>query len=380
MSGKEFERYTHRYAIDHPGDQEEIAKEHLHRVKLGVEKWNDWNNKFESFIKENNIKNPFIDFSKCTIETSKFSNFEFACDVHFKETHFTKPVYFKSTVFSGVASFSGAKFTGVANFSHSTFSSEAFFSMINFMSHTYFNDTQFYNFASFINSSFSRFAVFRKSQFSKQANFINVVFSNSTSFEDAIFGIAPNFHQCELHSDTNFDRCQFIDVKSSFATRNYRTLKLKMGEQRSTTEEAMFYALEQKSKYFHHDTKISEKITSFAYEKTSDYGQSIIRPIIVLGLLTLVFFFVYSFQIFSVDVFKSPDDFRSNFIETIQFTIRQIVKPFNIWSINGVESIIKLFGGASILFIQIQCLIQSLLSIIPVTLFVLAIRRKFRMN
>ena len=334
----------------------------------------------------------YVDFSETMfLDYASFSEVTFSVDADFRGATFSVDADFKETTFSGYADFRETTFLDYTSFNETIFLDYASFSEVTFSGDSEFREVKFSGDVSFSRATFLGNAYFRETSFSTDvsfgeatffcdADFINGTFGSTISFEDVIFKLAPNFHQCTIHSDVDFDRCQFLDVRSKNAVRYYRALKLAMGLQRSTAEEAKFYALEQRSRFYHPDTRFNEIIVSFIYSLTSDYGRSIIRPVLVLLGITIFFFGLYLFETFRINDFVSPSNFWTNFAETLQFTISQVVKPFNVWSKTGIETIIQIAGRECVLTLQLQSLMQSLLTIIPVTLFILAIRRRFRMS
>ncbi len=154
----------------------------------------------------------------------------------------------------------------------------------------------------------------------------------------------------------------------------YRTLKLAMGDVRARNEEAEFYAKEQDSLRRRKGTPWSIKIMSWAYMALSDYGRSYIRPLSILALMSACFAFAYwLWEVWLGD----PSDLGGAF----GFTMKQIVRPFFIWTANGLaQSEPTVLVTRFPLLLRLVTTIQSLASIGLITLFLLALRRQFRLH
>jgi hypothetical protein len=167
----------------------------------------------------------------------------------FHYTHFRGGVWFDGTDFSGGADFSSVIFSGWANFSASRgFDSDSgVFGSISFDNSVFNKESPIYSLVG--------------------VTFENREFLHRTSFRNCTFEEAPEFHGCTLHQDTIFPSEEyFTDIESDGAASAYRTLKLAMENARSRNEEAMFYALEQKSLRNRDDTPRLVKFTSYLYE------------------------------------------------------------------------------------------------------------------
>ncbi len=141
-----------------------------------------------------------------------------------------------------------------------------------------------------------------KRRFEGPVDFENRRFTQSTDFTGARFAEAPGFHGCMLHQDTTFPPMEnFRGRRGEAAAQAYRTLKLAMGQRRATSEEAMFWALEQIAARstldpLHRLRDIAPWLLSWAYEMASFYGLSVSRPLVLFLLSTLIAFPVYVYQ------------------------------------------------------------------------------------
>lgn len=326
---------------------------------------------------------------------AKFNGTTFSGDTSFCETTFNTDASFKQVRFNGDTSFMDAQFDGnawfhkaqfnnTACFSNADFKGSAEFCEVRFNDAAEFSKVRFYDSVNFVgdetrNSSTLESCVerdiFHKISFNKAridgiALFNNRKFKNSTDFGGCIFGQSPKFHNCELHQDTNFSGSVFRDTHSEPATRDYRTLRLAMAKLRATEEQSKFYALEQKSKQNKVDCPTSIKYLSILHELTSDFGRSIVRPLNILFFTITLFYLGYMIQSdYEVSSKNSP--------EIMFVAIKQSIKPFDAFTNVGEREINKLFGTNK-RTIQLIALVQSLISIVLITLALLAIRWEFR--
>lgn len=303
-----------------------------------------------------------------------FSDSEFSYETTFQKVRFGSYAYFPSCKFL-MSTFREAEFLGEANFQYTDFKMRA-----DFRDTTFFQDASFEGGRSKLTPSpearpdgkFHRIN-FSGASFRGEVDFTDREFTKETDFSNTTFVLAPKFHNCKFHQDTNFDDSNFEDTKGSEAARAYRTLKLAMENVRAWDEAAMFYALEQKSLRHQPSTTLAVKIFSLLYDLASSYGRSFIRPLFWLGVITGVSFVAYAMLI-NAEGKAAPGD-------AFVFTIEQIVRPFFIWTeayklSGGVEELWK----TSSFLLRLIATIQSLLSLGLVTLFILAVRRRFKMG
>jgi hypothetical protein len=220
--------------------------------------------------------------------------------------------------------------------------------------------------------------IFTGARFGGGACFTNRRFLEKTNFTKTVFGRAPEFHNCVLHQDTDFTGADFRD-RSGEAAPAYRTLKLAMGRVRAVDEEAMFYALEMECRRKREETPLSVKVFSRLYEWAADYGRSFMRPLYRLLGFYGVFFLIYLAAFTSNPV---PWDIPITWDIAAgvgRFTVAQVVRPFSAFTLTegvtvGSESVEVSFGLACL------AAIQSILSLGLIALFILALRRRFRMG
>ncbi len=265
------------------------------------------------------------------------------------------------------------------------------------------------------------YAIFFGVKFYSDLSFENRKFEKKTIFKEVIFYQAPKFHNCELHQDTDFQGSEFRDTITDGAERAYRTLKLMMDKKSARREEAMFFALEQKSllnaplkkyenktldylrfginaqimkiasnqgvitnKNFYNNAmlesnaelhagfylSLTEKIISFIYLLFSNYGQSMKKPLVILITSLLGFFPLCYALTMSLDA-----QHNINWGEAYHASFQQLFRPFEIYSARYVNNV-----NLSLPFVfYFTATIQSMLNVGLLTLFILAVRGRFRM-
>lgn len=151
-------------------------------------------------------------------------------------------------------------------------------------------------------------------------------------------------------------------------------------------QEAIFYRYEQQSLRKQDDTDWSEKLFSFLYEKFSNYGQSLKRPIFSLFVVYTLSMFIFSSIKFSIsnsfDYFnQGAPDFLDRLALMVRFTTFNITSPFRVWTGDYPKGIFseELIASHGLL-INIVASIQSVLSLSLITLFLLTLRRTFKLN
>ncbi|MFN7038295.1 MAG: pentapeptide repeat-containing protein [Alphaproteobacteria bacterium] len=253
---------------------------------------------------------------------------------------------------------------------------------------------------------------FHEIKFYGEVNFENRVFQKKTSFTNSIFHRAPKFHNCDIHQDTDFRGVDFIDTYSEGAEQAYRSLKLIMDKKKARREEGMFFALEQKSllnapirtydiklinniriaidrfivkvislpqtsnSYYKNSTynsgfcvSLTEKILSFCYLALSNYGQSIKRPILILlALLFGVFPILYK------NILSKTNFISKSWGSAYHLSLQQFFRPFEIYTAKFMLQ----FNDLPFSLILLATM-QGMINVGLLTMFILAIRNRFKM-
>lgn len=307
-----------------------------------------------------------------------FAGARFEESVDFTKATFESGADFDEVVFEKTASFHNATFEFDANFEKAAFGGNARFDMTTFGNDTKFTgspDAETKPTNSFHKITFKKAIFGKNTVLDKAPIFSNRRFLDKAIFKETTFVKAPEFYNSQLHQDTDFTGAKFPDTESDHAARSYRTLKLAMGNVRARDEEAMFYALEQKSLRHRHETPKPVKIMSWFYEMLSDYGRSFTLP--VLWLFLVFIFFTAEYSILANR--HSPLDLGKSAL----FAVDQMIRPFKALSFDYYT---KNSGIVGDLFkeypiaVRLLAALQTIATIGLLTLFVLAVRRRFRLN
>lgn len=312
-------------------------------------------------------------FTNANFHSADFSKTKFI-NGHciFSNTKFKEYVTFNKAQLPH-ASFDGAEFKcHTVDFGCAIISKGASFKKAVFEGWTNFKNTDIFGDASFSGCQF-QIVDFSETKFKGKANFNNVQFLDRVIYHQTTFYKAPWFHQVNLHQDTSFYNCIFSSFESVDDWRAYRTLKLLMGQFRAHEEEGRFFEYEQRTRS---NILLAENYFSLVgslsklYDVLSKYGESISRPIVWLFFNTAYFGLLY-FLKGGVRAnpnigHKWPDDI----LPSIGLSLQNAFNPLSLF--NKVPTYL-----VDNVLIALLSATQSLITLILVTLFLLAIRRRF---
>ncbi|HIJ93611.1 MAG TPA: pentapeptide repeat-containing protein [Rhodospirillaceae bacterium] len=307
-----------------------------------------------------------------------FCEAAFSRGANFGEAAFSRAANFDEAAFSGNAYFSKAAFSRAANFGEATFSGNANFREAAFSSDAYFSGAADFSGGADEEAPSRKFRIadFADVVFKGRADFFNRRFLDTARFTKTIFHVAPEFHNAELRQDTDFTGATFEDTSKEHAARAYRTLKLAMGNIGARNEEAMFYALEQKSLRDSMDKSLRNLMSNkgfvwlltLLYERTADYGRSVVLPLGWLVGVTVVFWFCYALAA------AAPG-------AAFDFAMAQLFRPFSVWiPLKAAGAPEAAVFATPPLLLKFLATLQSVISLGLLTLFILAVRRRFRLN
>ena len=319
-----------------------------------------------------------------TFETAQFGK-----DALFIQAQLGPGSQFGEAVFDDGLSFEWATFGDGIKFGHVRFGKRANFKGAMFGDNIVFDDSHFGGQVNFSartpdptphleRTRFLRIG-FRGVCFKDVVTFGNRKFESFTDFSNAVFGVAPDFHGCSLHQATFFTGAKFLDRTDGEveidAASAYRTLKLAMEEKRARTEQARFFALEQKALRASGQIKGWNWLFSWLYEKTAEYGQSFIRPLVCLLFASAVFLPLYLWidaSCVGVDQIVCPNGTRVPDIgDNLNYTFQQLFLPF--------EPFRERASGNDIPFAKaILAGFHSVLNFTFLALFLLALRWRFK--
>ena len=402
-----------------------------------------------------------------------FKSATFSGESQFNSAIFSDDAWFPEATFSGKAGFNSATFSGLALFSRATFSGEAWFVCATFSGDAQFSNAAFSRDAWFDSATFSQGAFFNRVQIQASGSFSEAVFSGQADFGQAELNSGIVFDGMRLAGPHKIARRAFLITSGLvlgtvlicglftmptgplapwlcgllfialfvvsgrvglFAARNrdenlvsgqssMRTLRKVAREALNHELEAIAHAAELKYSRLRWGktwtqrliTKPAERVFSIAYEAFSDYGRSLIRPILWVIVLIPSMAGVY----FLIDVpnrqsvcdggavvrvlASKPsgcvETDRDAMWQALDFSLANAFKPLSAISsasdqreqnplayrllfdedaISGVNAPLIIDGPG--LGIRVIAILQSLLSLILAFLCALAVRRRFQIN
>lgn len=216
---------------------------------------------------------------------------------------------------------------------------------------------------------------FEGSAFLSTSQFNSVERARKLNFTNCDFTHPPGFAgNKDLPQKTNFRRAQFtLRAEDESA---YRTIRNHFNTHRARDAEGRFYALEKRCQRrgMSHPREWVVRSISTLYDIACEYGQSYSRALLWFCVLQLAFALMYS--LLSGRLTTLPARYDSH---VVAFTFAQVVKPFELFSAKApTAGAYAIIPDASSGWWLLLTATQSVLSITLITLFLLAIRWRFR--
>lgn len=295
---------------------------------------------------------------------------------------------FENCDFHGYCDLEGVIFNGLLEFRHCTFHNFVMFRGARLPDRTVFEDCRFLEGVSFA-AGLSRSDAattqevtlqhlrFRGTSFSGYVTFNNRTFNRATDFQKCNFIDPPHFQNTIFHQGTRFDEAIFHRIKTNDQTRiaraelAFRRLKSLMRDVGDVERQSEFLALELESRRRRKEVSYFEKFMILLYDLGSNFGRSPMRPgVFLLVIAFLCWTALYTYALWA-DQPTAPDQLG-------WFIVEQTFAPFR-----GLESdyspapsLAGLFDRSPALFKAVS-LVESSSALIALTLFVLALRRRF---
>ena len=345
-------------------------------------------------------------FTSATLSSvADFDSATFSGEANFNSATFSSVAIFLSATFFGDARFNSATLSDDARFNSVTFSGGASFNGATFSGDASFNGATFSGDASFYSVTFSDDVSFFSATFSGDAYFLDARFQSTTSFARTRFEGAPKFEEARIHQDTTFDGARFPRVNWSLhqtqwlfwalatvavflsgaasrldgdwfwaalaggvafglaaliwsivgggivgsdeyqerITRAFRTLTQLSDANRNRRDASKFYRLELKATRLRRSTPPVERFLSWLYDVTSDYGESLVRPL--MSLMVIVSAFAVLFWAWeggrlnrpssvggSALISESVSTADADFIDAARFSLSRVF-PFGPWAV-----------------------------------------------
>jgi hypothetical protein len=326
------------------------------------------------------------DFTRATFGgRASFGGMTFGNEANFYRATFCFKANFKAATFGNMTRFERATFEGYADFSDASFGVGADFTQAIFKDVADFSDTSPAPNPNIPHRDLAlRFISFRKALFNGQAIFENRAFATSSLFDGAIFENLAQFHGCKFHQGMFFHQADFRktiggnNTQTAELEQSYRTLKRAMADLHARNEEADFFALEMECRRQRGSVSPFERFAATAYKHLADYGRSIVRPVAWLLPLTVFAFLFYR------DFGAIPGATFRDGSEILEFTLEQMFSPFKVWFSPSEGKVVHKAVGDLLSqyppLVKILASLQSLGTIGLLTLFLLALRRRFKMD
>ncbi len=236
---------------------------------------------------------------------------------NFKSVDFRLGGFFSSTVFANKVDFEGTLFGDDVDFSHGTYTGSADFGNVTFSKRVVFDEAEFFERVAFDHAEFNGETSFLLTGFASDADFSMAMFNERVFFCDASFCRVATFETCSFSSSLQLDGTRFLRVPNFLSTKmnhhvsmdsvivnfvgrsifmgwetsadnldasKYRRLKEMAILAQDHYQEQSFFAMEQKAMRGTRYKGVA-MVPGLFYETLSDFGRSLLRP--VLGLLTV---------------------------------------------------------------------------------------------
>ena len=243
---------------------------------------------------------------------ARFNEAAFSGNAGFGAAAFKGYAGFDAAAFKGYARFHEAAFKGYARFHEAAFKSDAWFHEAAFKSDADFREANFSKTASFVQTGFTRFTSFDHCRFEEYANYRAIQVSRSFSLTQTSFGQVPDFTQARFAESPELyaihiepqrgwprslaDFKTLLKGNADLAAR-WRALKRLAVAAHDHDRELLFWKGEVLARRWSVD-KPWHALFYFGlfYGGLSDFGRSVVRPLIGWALGLLVFAWHYLSQ------------------------------------------------------------------------------------
>ncbi|HYL76358.1 MAG TPA: pentapeptide repeat-containing protein [Bryobacteraceae bacterium] len=297
----------------------------LDLAALGRDAWNMW---ADSELKKPAAQRATVELGGSKINQTNWGGFKFpgrahfnnaifVGEAHFAEAHFFALAWFAGSTFprSSNATFADAVFLDRADFKQCVFNGVNFFHNVRFESDASFNGARFKGSVQFHDTIFAGAVDFCRARFCDNAGFGHAVFSTDARFINAMFCLTATFDQASGDGFVRFNGAQFAQppdfttsnlthapsfldtvfdfYKAPDAHARYRRLKKYASDDQDHRGELNLFALETKAlrgyrlKWTRPQDWL-ELVLNYLYEIVSDYGRSVLRPLVAVAITFLI--------------------------------------------------------------------------------------------
>ena len=245
------------------------------------------------------------------LDNCDFKGYVFSGKAGFDGVVFNRSAKFECAEFKSGASFIEATFKHTVNFDQAKFINDdipiVFYSSI-FKSITNFTKVNFHSGVSFSGCEFHDSTFFALSTFGQWTYFGGVDAKSSFHFFGAEFTRAPSFSNAQVPPEVingmivNYAKAKPTPTRKDLAfyeddCNRYQQLKCFAIKARNHGQEQRFFAMEMRAKRGHVDKQWSSNFISHLYEWSSNFGGSILRP--VLGFIGSIVVSAFFYTLFS---------------------------------------------------------------------------------
>lgn len=230
------------------------------------------------------------------LESGRFSWATFASNATFKRTTFSskngtrKWAWFNDVRFGGIARFDKSSFVGDAHFERAVFNSAAWVADAHFLREASFLQTVFAGYTTFDRTKFSHLALFRAVEAKTVFSLAATRFQSVPDFVQSHFVEAPRLDDLHIFSPRSNNRANDnLDLAA-----RWRALKRLAIQGHDHVREQAFFKGELIARRLNED-KPWHAVFWFGvfYQTFSDFGRSLLRPILWLFLSTFFFAGLY---------------------------------------------------------------------------------------
>ena len=322
-----------------------------------------------------------VDFSGSGIGVFDFGYFTFPGDANFSECEFASNANFTGATFKGKAQLDRTKFYKDAVFKEAVFEQDADLSHAIFKSHTDFRSATFNRKCTLTNATCAGETDFTGARFG-DAVFRGVQFEHPlVTFQSARFERVPDFRSSSFRTppilfDVIVDPPTTEQPAEAPDADKYRSLKLLASEAKDHQGELRFFADELRAKRGH-ETEGPAILLSKAYERVSDFGQSVWLPVRWLLCLFLASCLIRIAACLPLSL-SSLDAVLSHFAMSIADTF--LLVGSEKWELRTRAIQLAVCGRDFGLWQHVGALLQSALGLTLVFLIGLGLRNRFRMG
>jgi len=237
-------------------------------------------------------------------------------------------------------------------------------------------DCEFFDNVTLEYATFANRVEMLDNKFKKTVKFANATFQAPLEFRRCEFSLPPDFHNvAKVHTDTAFTGCKFRSFSTLSDLAAYRKLRQLISEDvRSDYFDGVLFACEKRTEAninLEAGAEIVGSGISKLYDWASEYGQSVWRPLVALLITSAIFILLFLLLSSGIDSKNAGTEYVSPLDKAVGLWEINTFAPFSFvarsthyWPTTGL--------------LHFLSIAQTIVTLTLVTLFVLAVRRRFR--